>query len=132
MIGDVSLRPGPYRVVLVDDQPELIALARRMFEHAAFDVVATSSPIGVGALIKRHDPDVVVLDVSMPGLDGESLARLSIRRERPLPVVFWSALPETELQQIARRTANATYVLKGSPLPQLVATAERMIRLQTA
>ncbi|MCA9615330.1 MAG: response regulator [Myxococcales bacterium] len=128
----MSLRPGPYRVVLVDDQPELIALARRMFEHAAFDVVATSSPIGVGALIKRHDPDVVVLDVSMPGLDGESLARLSIRRERPLPVVFWSALPETELQQIARRTANATYVLKGSPLPQLVATAERMIRLQTA
>ncbi|MCB9631989.1 MAG: response regulator [Sandaracinus sp.] len=127
----MSLRPGPYRVVLVDDQPELIALARRMFEHAAFDVVATSSPIGVGALIKRHDPDVVVLDVSMPGLDGESLARLSIRRERPLPVVFWSALPETELQQIARRTANATYVLKGSPLPQLVATAERMIRLQT-
>ncbi|MCB9598867.1 MAG: response regulator [Sandaracinus sp.] len=62
----VSLRPGPYRVVLVDDQPELVALARRMFEHAAFEVVATSSPIGVGALIKRHDPDVIVLDVSMP------------------------------------------------------------------
>ncbi|MCA9613181.1 MAG: response regulator [Sandaracinus sp.] len=127
----MSLRPGPYRVVLVDDEPELVALARRMFEHAAFEVVATSSPIGVGALIKRHDPDVIVLDVSMPGLDGESLARLFARRERPLPVVFWSALPETELQQIARRIPNATYVPKGSPLTQLVATAERMIRLQT-
>lgn len=128
----MSLRPGPHRVVVVDDEPEFLAMATRVLKHAGFEVVSAGSPIGVGALIKRHEPDVIVLDVSMPGLDGESLARLSARGPRPTPVVFWSALPEEQLQQIARRFTNATYVAKGSPLTELVATAERMIRLRPA
>lgn len=107
-----------------------MALATRALRHAGFEVVCTSSPIGVGALIKRHAPDVIVLDVSMPGLDGEALARLFAREERPLPVVFWSALPEADLQQIARRTKLGTYVRKGWSLKELVSTVERMVRLQ--
>lgn len=126
----VSLRPGPLRAVVVDDEPDLLALATRALRHAGFDVVSADSPIGVGALIKRHAPDVIVLDVSMPGLDGEALARLFARGDRPLPVVFWSALPEDQLQQIARRTKLGTYVRKGAPLTELIATVERMVRLQ--
>jgi CheY-like chemotaxis protein len=128
----VSLRPEPYRAVIVDDEPDLLLLGSRALQHAGFEVWSAGSPIGVGALIKRHAPDVIVLDVSMPGLDGESLARLFTRGARTLPVVFWSALAEEALQQITRRVPSSTYVRKGAPLAELVGTAQRMIRLHTS
>jgi CheY-like chemotaxis protein len=118
--------------MIVDDEPELLLLASRVLQHAGFQVWTANSPIGVGALIKRHAPDVVVLDVSMPGLDGESLARLFTREARTLPVVFWSALAEEMLQQITRRVPNSTYVRKGAPLAELIGTVQRMIRLHAS
>lgn len=124
-----SVRPEGHRVVLVDDEHELLKLGERVLQHAGFVVWTASSPIGVGALIKRHAPDVLVLDVTMPGLDGAALAKLLERGGGTLPVVFWSALPEAELQRLTRTVARSTYVAKGAPIASLVATVERMIRL---
>ncbi|HJK89536.1 MAG TPA: response regulator, partial [Polyangiaceae bacterium LLY-WYZ-15_(1-7)] len=80
----------PPRVVVVDDDDSILRMIRLALEAAGFEVESASSPIGVGALVRRVAPHVVVLDVSMPGLDGEGVAGLLAKStgSRRLPVVF--------------------------------------------
>ena len=59
---------------MVDDDDSILRMIRLALEAAGFEVESASSPIGVGALVRRVAPHVVVLDVSMPGLDGEGVA----------------------------------------------------------
>lgn len=81
-------------VLLVEDNPRNLKLARDVLEFAGFAVVAVST--GEEALVVVHEtrPDVVLMDLQMPGIDGfEALSRLrSDARTATLPVVAVSAL----------------------------------------
>ncbi len=64
---------------------------------------------------------MLVLDLMMPGLDGDAVSQFAAKLgERP-PVVFYSAADEERLAQLTRRTLDARYVRKGAPLTELVA-----------
>jgi CheY-like chemotaxis protein len=101
-------------VVIVDDDPLVLSATARARARAGFRTICTASPFGVSALVLKERPDVVVLDVNMPGLDGTHLVRLL--RSSPLTartrVVFYSGLGERELTQIALEN-SATYALKS-------------------
>lgn len=111
-------------VVIVDDDDDVLTLVRRTFEHEGWTVATTKTPFGVSALIEKHRPDVLVVDLMMPGLDGEAVARFAGKLGKRPPVVFYSAADEERLQALTRRTLDATYVRKGSPMSELV-TATR-------
>lgn len=98
MIETSSDRP-PVRVLIVDDSAFMrIALKRIIDSEAAFQVVATASS-GRDALtmIPALDPDVITLDVHMPGMDGLQTLR-HIMNDFPRPVIMVSALTETDAE----------------------------------
>ena len=101
-------------VVIVDDDPLVLSATARSLARAGFRTICAESPFGVSALVLKERPDVVVLDVNMPGLDGTHLVRLL--RSSPLTaqtrVVFYSGMGEQELKQLAREN-NAAYALKS-------------------
>jgi len=91
--------------VLVGEDEALIRLdLKQMLEEAGFEVCAEASD-GVEAveLARSESPDLAILDVRMPRLDGIEAAR-RILDERPMPIVIVSAFPEKEL---VTRAANA-------------------------
>ena len=109
-------------IVVVDDDESILAMVRRALEHEGWKVVTSRTPFGVAGLLRKHEPDVLVLDVMMPDLDGEAVSRFAGKTggDRP-PVVFYSAADVEKLEKLARRTLDARYVRKGSPLSELVA-----------
>ena len=94
----------PYRLLIVDDQPGFLALAREMFDgHPRFEVVATA-PDGESALTAADEstPDVVVVDVFMTGINGFQTAR-RLRDARPaLKIVVVSAEGYPDHPRLAR------------------------------
>jgi DNA-binding response OmpR family regulator len=107
-------------VVVVDDDESVLTLVRRTFEHEGWTVITSRTPFGVATLLEKHAPNVLVLDLMMPGLDGDAVAQFSSKLSERPPVVFYSAADEERLEKLTRRTLDARYVRKGSPLSELV------------
>jgi DNA-binding NarL/FixJ family response regulator len=117
------------RVFLCDDVPELRALLRYgLEEDPALTVVgeagnAADAIAAVGGL----QPDVVLLDLSMPGMDGlEAIPRLRESAPRMAIVVF-SGFAADRMRQPALELGAARYVEKGEPLEAVRATVHEVV-----
>jgi DNA-binding NarL/FixJ family response regulator len=106
-------------IILADDHPHIAEQIRHLLDDA-FEVVAV---VGHGeALVKaaaRLRPDVVVTDISMPGMDGMQAARAMLDRRPSLRVVFITVHDDPALARKAMAIGNA-YVLKASAGEDLV------------
>jgi CheY-like chemotaxis protein len=119
---------GP-SVLLVDDNIDILSQAEAYLVNRGCRVLATASPIGVGAMVLRHRPDVAVVDVMMPGLDGGTLVDVLDAQqalERP-HVIFYSAIDEEQLHQLTRSRVRTSYVSKVDGLPALFAAISRQV-----
>ena len=113
------------RVFVIEDTPQMRELLEQMLTLDDFDVVGSAAN-GAAALpeMNQADPDVVVLDYNMPGLDGLLTARL-IREERPdQAIVLYTAYLDGELEERAGRAGIALCVEKADG----ILTLERDIR----
>jgi DNA-binding response OmpR family regulator len=112
---------GP--ILLVDDNPEIIATTARYLRARGLEVFTSSSPLGVSSLVRRHAPSVIVLDVMMPALDGNALVLVLTTHglARSTPIIFYSTLDEERLYAMARETPGASYVPKSEGLAALYA-----------
>jgi len=115
-------------VMLVDDNLETLEETASVLRFAGFRVLIQSSPFGVTALVNRERPDVVVLDVMMPGLSGEGLGKV-LRDNSFAPIIFFSAMPEEQLRDITARTTRASYVLKSEGITYLADEIRRRLKL---
>ncbi len=81
------------RVLVVDDDPQVLKLLRLNFELEGYDVVSATDGPGALEAVEREAPDVVVCDVMMPGIDGlEVVKRLrGVASTASLPIVLLSA-----------------------------------------
>lgn len=67
---------GPFRALIIDDDPDLLLLVRRTLEFTAgWDVVTAGSGAGGIELAHTAAPDVILVDVMMPGMDGYEACR---------------------------------------------------------
>lgn len=113
----------PIRLILADDHPIVRHGLRQIIK--ADNGLAIVAEVGEGkaalAAIQTHAPDVAVLDIDMPGLDGFAVVRaLSTLQNRP-EVVFLTMHSEQELFEAALELGIKGYVLKESAVTDIVA-----------
>lgn len=104
-------------VMIVDDEPLVRRTLTRRLAHAGFSVVTHDTGFGLSGEVREHRPDLLLLDVNMPGLAGD--AALSVLRslgERfsalNVPVALHSGMPEPRLEALAREHEVAGYLSK--------------------
>jgi DNA-binding NarL/FixJ family response regulator len=108
-------RPKPHTVLLVDDDRSLRGLIKLIFEDEDDFVVVGETDDGreAVALARHHRPDLVLLDLAMPGMGGLEALPL-IRAVAPgSTVVVLSGLDAPERIELSRRKGAAAYLLKG-------------------
>ena len=114
--------------MVVDDSVLVCRALERALGAEGFEVVTRLNPIGTGAAIAREKPDVVLLDVSMPALDGgEVLATLAQARRRPR-VLLPSDRDPAELEALARRHGADGTIPKGTPVAEIAQRLRRLVR----
>ncbi|MFK8000199.1 MAG: PleD family two-component system response regulator [Polyangiales bacterium] len=106
------------RVLIVDDDADILKMLRRYLGAKGLDVITTDAPFGVLELIREHEPHVVVLDLMIPGLDGGAIFGF-IRAQASVAIVFYSASSEATLSELRDAHPHALVVAKASPLNEL-------------
>lgn len=119
------------RVLIVDDYPGLVSAWRRWLQ-SSYDVVGGVSDSGqVLKTAAELKPDVVVLDVLMPGANGLDLCR-DIRRTAPeTKVVLVSAADEEQVRSTAVRIGASAFILKSSEPQELDRAIQHALRGET-
>jgi DNA-binding NarL/FixJ family response regulator len=114
------------RVMLVDDDP-LVRSGLRMLLGGATEIeVVAEAEDGdeVLAAVDRHRPDVVLMDIRMPRLDGVSAARLLARQPAPPKVLMLTTFDADDLVLRALRAGAAGFLLKDTPPAEIVRAIE--------
>jgi DNA-binding NarL/FixJ family response regulator len=103
------------RTLIADDHQLMLAGVRRALEEAAdLEVVGEArSGSQVLPLIGRHSPDVVLLDIRMPDMDGLTCLELIRQRHPQIKVIILSVFAEPEQIQLALRKGAAGYIVKS-------------------
>jgi len=83
------------KIVVIDDNVQITRLLRGILVQEGYRVVITNDPVLGQDLVRRENPDLVVMDVCMPDLDGWELCR-RIRDERSVPILVLSVLAEEQ------------------------------------
>ena len=117
--GSAEATGAGLRVVVAEDEALIRLDLAEMLQGAGYDVVG-QAPDGEQAiaLVREHRPDLVVLDVKMPVLDGISAAE-AIGKERIAPVVMLTAFSDKDLVERARDAGVMAYVVKPFTIDDL-------------
>jgi diguanylate cyclase len=102
MIADLDTRGGPTRVLIVDDERQNRELLGIMLAPEGFVVLTAASGTEALALVAREPPDIVLLDVMMPGLDGYQVAAAlkGDAATRHIPVILLSGLDDHQARTL--------------------------------
>jgi two-component system OmpR family response regulator len=116
------------RVLVVDDEPNISALLSATLRLVEFEVRVVDSGHGALVAVEEFDPDLVVLDVMLPDLDGLAVARRLRQTGRRVPVLFLTARDAVE-DRISGLSAGADdYVTKPFSLEEVVLRIRAILR----
>jgi DNA-binding response OmpR family regulator len=114
-------------VLVVDDEPKIVALARDYLEHAGFAVLTASDGPAALEALRRHRPELVVLDLGLPGMDGLDVTR-QIRRDSSLPIVMLTARDDEVDKLVGLELGADDYLTKPFSPRELVARVKAVLR----
>ena len=114
-------------VLVIDDEARIVKLARDYLERAGFRVTsAADGPSGLAAA-RRERPELFVLDLMLPGLDGLDVAR-TLRRESDVPIIMLTARVEEADRLIGLELGADDYITKPFSPRELAARVRTVLR----
>lgn len=116
------------KILVVEDNEQLLALLRRALVREGYEVIAAPSGIELMKLVYSSRPDLIVLDVGLPGVDGRDLLA-SLKKDPKtfsIPVIVWSGRDPDTTRRVVLDLGAEDYVEKGPP-STLVPKIERVL-----
>jgi DNA-binding response OmpR family regulator len=109
------------RVMIVDDSAIVTKMVSKYLLEKGYEVEVANSPFGVSGRIKEYKPDVLLMDLGLPGLSGEKLIDLCKKCEEcaRTRVVLFSSSDEQNMKDLVKKGVAHDYFMKGSSLREL-------------
>ncbi|HEV7922593.1 MAG TPA: response regulator [Thermoanaerobaculia bacterium] len=105
-------------MLLVDDQPDLMEGFRQLLEMEGFEVEIHTSVITLPLTVRRIDPDVLLLDLSLPALSGSALLQHGAHKllRTKAPIILFSGRPSSELSRMTEELGADGFLSKTDDL----------------
>ncbi len=114
-------------ILVIEDEPELVKVLRSYLEQAGFSVISAGRGDTGFALYEQKKPDLVILDLNLPGMDGLDVAR-EIRRKANTPVIMLTARVDETDQLIGLELGADDYIPKPFSPRVVVARVRALLR----
>ena len=114
-------------ILVVDDEPKIVRIARDYLERSGFRIVPAYDGASALAAARQEKPDLVVLDLNLPEMDGLDVCR-TLRRESSLPIIMLTARAEEADRLIGLELGADDYIVKPFSPRELVARVRAVLR----
>lgn len=115
------------RILVVDDDPGIVSLIKRGLTYEGYSVSTASSGIEALDMVREDEPDLVLLDIMMPGVDGIEVSQ-QLRRVSEVPILMVTA-KGTVADRVAGLDSGADdYLVKPFALDELLARVRALLR----
>ena len=114
-------------ILVVDDEPRIVQLVRDYLEHGGFTVLTAADGPSALRSARTGRPDLIVLDLGLPGLDGLDVAR-SLRRDGAVPIIMLTARTEESDKLVGLELGADDYLTKPFSPKELVARVRAVLR----
>ena len=114
------------KVLIIDDDVLITGLLTKMMEFAGFEAYAENSGLAGVEAVRRLNPDVVVLDLMMPGMSGWDVCK-EIRTFSQVPVLVLSAVTDSQLVMQSLENGANGYLVKPVPEKVLVSHIRELL-----
>lgn len=114
-------------LLVVEDEKDLLGLLRRRFRSEGYRVVSAGSAEAGLTAFRKHRPDLIVLDIMLPRMDGLDMAR-ELRKVSEVPIVFLTARKSEMDRVLGLKLGGDDYVTKPFSMRELAARVELRLR----
>jgi two-component system alkaline phosphatase synthesis response regulator PhoP len=114
-------------ILIIEDEPELVKILRSYLEQAGFSVLSASRGDAGLSLWEHKHPDLVLLDLNLPGMDGLDVAR-AIRHKAATPIIMLTARVEEADQLVGLELGADDYIAKPFSPRLVVARVRALLR----
>jgi DNA-binding response OmpR family regulator len=118
-------------ILVVDDEPQIVQLVRDYLEHGGFTVLTAADGSSALRIAATQRPDLVVLDLGLPGLDGLDVAR-TLRRSGTVPIIMLTARTDESDKLVGLELGADDYLTKPFSPKELVARVRSVLRRSEA
>jgi DNA-binding NtrC family response regulator len=116
------------RILVVDDEPDMLALMKMMLEEKGYEVIVTNNPLEVGELLESQKVDIVLTDLKMPGLDGIEVLSEVKRRDPEVTVMVITAYGSLESAEEAIERGAFDFITKPFRKEQVLLAVDKALR----
>jgi DNA-binding response OmpR family regulator len=118
------------KILVVEDERDIRELIEFALHHKGHEVLTSTDGVSAWELVRAEQPDLVLLDVRMPRMDGYEVCRRIKRSEklRHIPVAFLSAKGQESEVQAGLDAGAEEYILKPFSMDQLIQAITRLLR----
>ena len=117
----------PARILVVDDEPPIVDVLAYNLKRYNYEVLVARDGEEALALARRELPDLIVLDLMLPRLDGLEVCR-ALRRERDVPIIMLTARDEEVDRVVGLELGADDYVIKPFSVRELMARIKNVLR----
>ncbi|HVV74987.1 MAG TPA: response regulator transcription factor [Mycobacteriales bacterium] len=128
MATDADAALAEARLLVVDDEPNIVELLSASLRFTGFEVATAADGQEALRLVESFQPDLVVLDVMMPGIDGFEVVRRMREGKHLMPVLFLTARDATEDKIAGLTLGGDDYITKPFSLEEVVARIRAVLR----
>jgi DNA-binding response OmpR family regulator len=118
---------GRVRILVVEDEPRYVRAIRVNLEGSGYEVLAAPDGSTAVDMVANEDPDLVLLDIRMPGMDGYEACR-RIREFSPVPIIMLTAMAETADKVRGLGSGADDYITKPFSAEELLARVQAVLR----
>ncbi len=118
------------KILVVDDEENIRKLYSEELQDEGYEVITASSAEEATIKTKESNPDLITLDIKMPGVDGIEFLRKLREHDKNIPIVMCSAY--SDYKQDFRVWASEAYVIKSADTDELKSTIKEILKKREA
>lgn len=119
------------KILIVDDEPDIVTMVQMRLEAGGYEVISACDGNSGYSKARSENPDLIILDVMLPGMDGYKICRLLKfdQKYKRIPIIMLTAKGGKEDQELSRQVGADLFLNKPPELKELLAKVNELLNL---